>query len=103
MSQCKIDMSFPIKEFDIVIYNIFQKNRNKNGGGLMYDFNQVWNSKLNIYSFSQGIVAILFEHFPSRNWTDSFWIEFKVCWVGKINLNFFKIKLVPWIYALGAT
>ena len=41
MSQCKIDMSFPIKEFDIVIYNIFQKNRNKNGGGLMYDFNQV--------------------------------------------------------------
>ena len=52
ISGCKLDVPFLIVNY----------NRNKNGGELKYDFNQVWNWKLlNIFSFLQGIEVIHLE------------------------------------------
>ena len=48
----KLNLSFPNTQFQLAIYNMFQKDRNGNGGGLLFCVNQDLNIKIvNTYSF----------------------------------------------------
>ena len=51
VSECKLDLSIPDTQFQIGNYNMFRKDRNKNGGGLLFYVNQDLNCKIvNMYN-----------------------------------------------------
>ena len=62
LSETKIDDSFPNSQFFAEGYRMFQKDRNKNGGGLLLYVNEDIPGKLiNSYNFKEGSEIIVFE------------------------------------------
>ena len=62
ISEDKLDPSFPDTQFQITNYNMFRKDRNKNGGGLLLYVNQDLNCKItNTNNFPTEIEILLLE------------------------------------------
>ena len=70
VSECKLDLSFPDIQFQIANYNMFRKDRNKNGGGLLFYVNQDLNCKtVNTYNFLTDIEILPLElALTKRKW-----------------------------------
>ena len=70
VSECKLDLSFPDIQFQIANYNMFGKDRNKNGDGLLFYINQDLNSKIVItYNFCTDIEMLPLElALTKRKW-----------------------------------
>ena len=61
-SECKLDLSFPDTQFQIANYNMFRKERSKNGGGLLFYVNQDLNCKIvNTHNFPTDIEILPLE------------------------------------------
>ena len=62
LSECKLDLSFPDTLFQIANYNMFWKDRDKNGGGLLFYVSQDLNCKIvNTYNFPSDIEILPLE------------------------------------------
>ena len=70
VSECKLDLSFPDPQFQIDNYNMFPKDQNKNGGGLLFYVNQDLNCKIvNTYNFPTDIEILPLElALTKRKW-----------------------------------
>ena len=70
VSECKLDLPFPDTQFQIASYNMFRKDRNKNGGGLLFYVNQDLNCKIvNTYNFPTDIEILPLElALTNRKW-----------------------------------
>ena len=62
VSECKLDLSFPDTQFKRANYNMFWKDRNKNGVGLLLYANEDLNCKfVNTYNFPTDIEILPLE------------------------------------------
>ena len=70
VSKFKLGLSFSHKQFQIANYNMFRKDQNKNGGGLLFYVNQDLNCKtVNTYNFPTDIEILPLElALTKRKW-----------------------------------
>ena len=70
VSECKLNLSFPDTQFQLANYNMFRKDRNKNGGGLLFYLNQDLHCKIvNTYNFPTYIEILPLElALTKRKW-----------------------------------
>ena len=62
VSECKLDLSIPHTQFQIANFTMFRKDRNKNGGGLLFNVDQDLKCKIvNTYNFSIDIEILPLE------------------------------------------
>ena len=62
VSECKLDLSFPDTQFKRAHYNMFWKDRNKNGVGLLLHANEDLNCEIvNMYNFPTDIEILPLE------------------------------------------
>ena len=68
--ECKLDLPFSDTQFQIANYNMFRKDPNKNGVGLLFYINQDLNSKIvNAYNFLNDIEILPLElALTKRKW-----------------------------------
>ena len=74
VSECKLDLSFP--ESQIANYNIFRKDRNKNGGGLLFYVNQDLNCKIvNTENFPTDMKILILGLYKTPSLTSEIFIS----------------------------